>query len=60
MSIDSLQKMINEFKGPDLPKILAIMDPAKVAKLLEKMEPVKAAKLSKDIQSEASKIKAPA
>jgi hypothetical protein len=60
MSVDSLQKMIGSFKGPDLPRILAIMDAGKVAKLLEKLDPAKAAKLSKDIQAEASKVKAPA
>ncbi len=58
MSVDSLQKIIDKFQGPDLPRILAVMDSSKVAKVLEKMDAAKAAKLSKAIQAEASKVKA--
>jgi hypothetical protein len=61
MSVDAIVKMVDAYKGPDLPRILARMDTSKVAKVLESLatDPKKsaqAAKLTKAIQQEASKV----
>jgi len=63
MSVDALVQMVGAYKGPDLPRILALMDESKVGKVLQSLatdqkKAAQAAKLTKDIQKEASKVKA--
>jgi len=53
---EKLQKVIKDWKNPDLARVIMVMDGEKSSQLLASLDPVQASALSKEVQKQASLV----